>query len=145
MCPTRISSPWTWEVNPLTMNDYGRLAEAHMREFLPTAYAAIADKDSYFSSLGDEIEQQVWSLVRDIADPGTESEPFMERVGHLNMAKLMAEEKVLAEMCFLPPEKGAQPDEPETDETGAFVGGPPGWTPRPTPFDWDPELDESTD
>jgi hypothetical protein len=45
----------------------------------------------------------------------------------MNMAHLMAEEAVLAEMVYLPPEPGleSEEDEPMTDETGAFID--PGW------------------
>ncbi len=124
------------------MNDYGRMAMRHMQEFLPAQYATIEDPQSYFANLGDEVDQQVSTMQRQIAGPGSDTEPFMERVGRLNMARLMAEEKVLAEMVYLPPEREAQPDEPQTDETGAYVGGPPGWEPSPMPSQEEMDLEE---
>ena len=46
------------------------------------------------------------------------------------MARLWIEEMVLGEMVFLTPE--ADPDEPEIDESGAWIGPTPGmgeWVP----------------
>jgi hypothetical protein len=42
----------------------------------------------------------------------------------MQMSHLIAEEQVLAELVYLAPEPGA---EPETDRDGAFID--PGWTP----------------
>ncbi|MGH9121970.1 MAG: hypothetical protein ACRDYC_08490, partial [Acidimicrobiales bacterium] len=104
-----------------TMNRYGLLAKRHMQEYLPAQYATIEDPDRYFAELGEEISNQVAEVASALEGPSPADEDYMATVGRLRMARLMAEEKVLAEMAFLPPEPGSDPEEPETDETGAYV------------------------
>jgi len=84
------------------MNRYGAVAEKHYRHFLPTQYALITDPTVFFNDLGDQISDQIdemkWSLAG--ADPADET--FMNKLGRLNMAELMAREAVLAELLPAP-------------------------------------------
>jgi hypothetical protein len=109
----------------MTPNRYGELALQHMERCLPDRYRQIENPDRYFTGLGEEIADQVRELETALAGPGPQDEDWMAKVGRLNMARLMAEERVLAELVYLAPEP--EPDEPATDESGAYMGGRPGW------------------
>ncbi len=105
---------------------YGELKARHMARWQPSAYAAIpaAEREAYFLDQDDEIEQAVRNRERSLTPPKSLQETdFAEYVGQMNMAHLMAEEEVLAAMVYLPPEPGleSEMDEPEMDETGAYI------------------------
>jgi hypothetical protein len=114
----------------MQMNHYGARARDYVRDFQPARYALIEDPQRHFAELGSEIEEQVIATRAAITRPPRDDSDLMTRMGDLNMALLMAEERVMAELVFSsPPEQ--DPEEPEMDETGAYVGGPPGWEPLP--------------
>lgn len=122
-------------------NRYGRMAEEHMRRYLPSRYAAIGDPTSHFTDLGELVAQAVEETTRALleAEGPSTGQNFEERRGLANMARLRAEEAVLAEMVLLTPE--ADPDDAPRDETGAFTGADPAmgpWTPL-LPSSEDPE------
>lgn len=89
------------------MNKYGRQAMRHWQEHLPQRYRQIEDPDSFFTDLGEQMQQQVTATKRSLAgdDPGGET--FMDKLGRLNMAEVNAVEQVMREML------------PEADETPA--------------------------
>lgn len=97
------------------MNRYGRLAEAHWRRWLPSRYRELPDPSSFFTTLGQEVEEQVVTLSLEIAGDDPPGESYLDKVGRLNMATLQAEEIVLAERVLVAAEPGVDPDE----ETGA--------------------------
>lgn len=85
------------------MNKYGALAMRHWQEWLPEHYAAIDDREEFFAGLGLEISDRIASLELDLLPPEYESViDFMTRVGHRNMARLRAEEIVLADALPVP-------------------------------------------
>jgi hypothetical protein len=93
------------------MNRYGAQAQSHFQKFLPTRHAQIQDPTEFFTSLGQEMADQITELKLTLAgdDPGGET--FLEKVGRLNAAEQMARERVLAEM--LPTPENAEDDELE--------------------------------
>ena len=97
------------------MNQYGAMAERHWRRWLPERYQAIQDPDSFFSILGEETAIQIADLAVVLAGDDPPGEGYLEKVGRLNMARLQAEERVLAERVLLEPEPAADqyPDEAE--------------------------------
>lgn len=97
------------------MNRYGRLAQDHWTKWRPNQLRQIPDPEEYFTTLGEEVEQQVEELAATLAgdDPG--GEDYLEKLGRLRMARLNAESQVLAEMVLLPPEPGHP--QAETDDT----------------------------
>ena len=109
------------------MNMYGERARDFMRLHSPTRLSTIPDPQAFFTSLGEEIASQVEELEEALAGPAPPEEGYVERMGRLGMARLMAEERVLSELVYSMSE--GQEDEPAMDETGAFVGGRPGWEP----------------
>lgn len=93
------------------MNEYGRLAQRHWRRWLPTRYREIREPIKFFSSLGEEVEEQIAALSLELAGDDPPGETYLDKVGRLNMAKLQAEEMVLAEHVLLPAEPGVDPEE----------------------------------
>ena len=107
---------------------YGKLAADHMARWLPTAFAAIEDPEGYFRVLDDQAAEVIRDRERSLTPPRSLQElDFPAYAGQLQMAHLMAEEQVLAELVYLDPEPGVDPTEPETDRGGAFID--PGWRP----------------
>jgi hypothetical protein len=105
---------------------YGELAARHMARWQPSTYAAIPaeEREAYFLRLDDEVEQAVRNLELSLKPPTSLQETDHQKyVGQMNMARVMAEEEVLKAMVYLPPEPGleSEEDEPETDESGAFI------------------------
>ncbi len=107
---------------------YGNLAADHMARWLPTALAAVEDREGYFRELDDRVANTIRDREVSLTPPKRLQETdFPAFAGQVQMAHLMAEEQVLAELVYLDPEPGMDPDEPETDRDGAFID--PGWTP----------------
>lgn len=95
------------------MNKYGQLALSHWQKWRPSAYSQIPDPETFFSDLGEQIETQVQEIeAATLANQPSQSD-YLDRVGQLNMARLAAQEQVLAEMAYLPPEPGTDPSDPE--------------------------------
>lgn len=110
------------------MNQYGAMAERHWRRWLPERYRAIQDPDSFFLALGEETASQIADLAADLAGEDLPGECYLEKVGRLNMARLQAEELVLAERVLLAPEHGAEEapeetggDSPEASSVGEWI------------------------
>jgi len=124
----------TEPIAPPRPNRYGRMAREHMARYLPRQYEQVLDPTAYFSDLGEQVAHRVEELARTLGANATtsssEEESYLDHRGSMNMARLRAEELVLAEMVLLPPE--TDPDDAPRDETGAFIGPDPAmgpWTP----------------
>jgi hypothetical protein len=129
------------------MNQYGAMAERHWRRWLPERCRAIQDPGSFFSMLGEETARQIADLAADLAGDDPPGEGYLEKVGRLNMARLQAEERVLAERVLLAPEPGAEEDPEETgDSPEASSDGE--WIPlvaRPGDPRWQEIVEEEQD
>ncbi len=111
----QISSRWTScgeREKRAAMNTYGHLAMEHWREWLPTRFSQLPDPEEFFTLLGEQVSDQIQSSWSDLqrANPPSETEKadYLANVGRLNSLRQMAEERVLAEMVFLEPEKTEQ-------------------------------------
>lgn len=100
------------------MNTYAARVMSHYQQFLPDQLATIPDPEAYFSTLGQEIETQVNELTTRLAGPDQLGDGYLEKVGRLNMAKLQAEETVLAD--YLTPPEPNQDDEDDLDSDPAL-------------------------
>jgi hypothetical protein len=96
------------------MNKYGAQAMRHWQQTDPDRYAAIPDKEAFFTELGEQTEQQIETLAATIAGPDRPRESYLEKVGRLNMARFTAESDLLREMVLI-----RDPDDPEIDERPA--------------------------
>ena len=98
---------------------YSQIAQDHWRTSQPERYRALQDPQTFFGQLGEEIETQVQELAQRLAGPDEPGEEYLQKVGRLNMARLQAEEAILAELVWTSSE---EPQEPEISEpTTAWV------------------------
>jgi len=90
------------------MNRYGQQAMSHWRRWLPRRFASIPEPETFFTDLGEQVESQVIETAQRLAGDDPPGEGYMSKLGRLNMARLQAEEIVLAEMVLLPAETGVE-------------------------------------
>lgn len=95
------------------MNKYGRLAKSHWATTDPSRYASISNPTRFFEELGQQAETEIQELALRLAGPDPPREDYLSKVGRLNMARLQAEEQVLAELILI-----EAPEDPEEPETG---------------------------
>lgn len=119
---------------PPRPNPYGLLAWEHMARYLPDRFAQIPDPAAYFTDLGDQAADEIETHTPTLAGSPPPGQDYFATVGRMRMARLMAEEKVLAELVYLTPT--ADPDDAPTDSTGAYLGHDPGMSPKWAPL-WD--------
>lgn len=107
------------------MNRYGQMALERMRKFQPEVLEGIEDRDSYFSSLGEDLAQQIETLAERIAGPDRPGESYEEKLGRLREARLTAESEILRQV-------GAPL---EQEEPAAVWPREPAWTPIGAPLE----------
>ena len=96
------------------MNRYGLMAQRHWAQWLPQRYATISEPDSYFSTLGQDVAQQIEDLTLELAGDDQPGEEYLAKAGRLTAARSRAEEIVLPERVLLAPEPQTSGD-PEDD------------------------------
>ena len=96
------------------MNPYGAQARKHWQTHLPERFAQIEDPETFFTDLGEEIEQQIEQLAATLAGPDPAEETYLDKVGRLNMARLNAESQVVREMLPAPTDETADEAVTET-------------------------------
>src|SRR5260370_33654001 len=109
----------------MRMNQYGATAGRHGVRWLPERYAAIQDPDSFFSTLGEEVAQQISDLMLELAGDDPSGEDYLVKVGRLNAARNPAEEIAVRERGLLPPERGAARDPEDPTPTPPDQGRQP--------------------
>jgi len=100
------------------VNRYGLMAQRHWAQWLPQRYATISEPDSYFSTLGQEVTQQIEELTLELAGDDQPGEEYLAKAGRLTAARSRAEEIVLPQQVLLTPE-------PETSEGPEDSSQPP--------------------
>jgi hypothetical protein len=103
------------------MNQYGRLALQHWKQWLPARYAAISDPEEFFTALGEQIAAEIASTWAEMSavEGNPPGESYLDRVGRLNMIRKQAEEAVLDAMVLLPPESPASDGASSPDGSAA--------------------------
>lgn len=86
------------------MQKYGAIARDHWKRWLPKRFSEIANPETFFSELGEEIEQRVDELSQALAGDDPPGEQYLDKVGRLQMARANAESQALREMALLEPE-----------------------------------------
>lgn len=109
------------------MNQYGAMAMSHWGRYLPTRFSQIEDPVSFFSTLGEQVEEQIDQLSDQLAGIDPPGEDYLGKVGRLNAARQQAREQVLAEQVLLPAEPGSEMD--EDSEQPATEPDEQGWVP----------------
>lgn len=106
------------------MNRYGKLAWERMRTFQPEVLAGIEDPDSYFLSLGEDLERQINDLAEQIAGQAQRGETYQERLGRLREARITAESETLRHVGVPEEDEEPTPNWPGTTDW-VPVAGPP--------------------
>ncbi|MEV6404119.1 hypothetical protein AB0M58_14390 [Streptomyces bobili] len=96
----------------MVMNQHGIDAKAYWKRWLPARYAALPFPDTYFTLLGEQVEQQAGDLWDELVrrDEAPEGETHEERAGRLQLLKEEAVRAVLEDLVRLPPEPGTGTD-----------------------------------
>lgn len=79
------------------MNKYAAQAQRYWEAHRPAEYAQMADRDQFFTRLGEQISYQVAELARELEGNPRAGESYVAKVGRLSNAKQAAEEQVLRE------------------------------------------------
>jgi len=110
--PRRRRPMSTTGPEPASPNRYAQIARRHYEMHLPGRLAAIPEeeRDSFFSTLGEQIADLVESYELALRGPDPADEEFMARLGRFQMARLQAEERARAELLPTP--------DPEEDDPG---------------------------
>jgi hypothetical protein len=98
--------------------DFTAQVRERYERWLPERLAEIpeSERDSFYSTLAEEIAERVQNLELALRGPDPEDEPFMRRFGRFNMARLQAIEMALAELLPAPePEEDPEDLLPITD------------------------------
>lgn len=82
------------------MNIYGTQAKEYWRQFRPNAYAAITDPQGFFSTLGQQIADEVDLLTAHLAGPDVTGEGFFGKLSRLTSAKFRAEEIAMSQSVY---------------------------------------------
>jgi hypothetical protein len=112
------------------VNRYGEMARSHWAKWLPQAYAAIPEPDSFFSAIGQEAARQVDELASQLAGDSQPGQGYLERAGRLTAARSQAEEVILPQRVLPPPEAPEDEDQDSQPAAGrpAVIGpGHPMW------------------
>jgi len=91
--------------------DFTAQVRERYERWLPERLAEIpeSERDSFYSTLAEEIAERVQRLELALRGLDPEDEPFMKRVGRFNMARLQAIEMALAELLPAPePQEGPE-------------------------------------
>lgn len=109
------------------MNQYGAMALRHWRAWLPTRFAQIGDPQEFFSTLGEQVANQIDETSRALAGPDLTDEDYLGKVGRLAVARKQAEEIVLAELVLLEPETGGGGSVADRDSLAELLADLPDW------------------
>ena len=94
------------------MNTHGQHAMETMQNHDPKSFSEIQNPEAYFSTLGTQIQEQIWTVTETLLPQRKEGQTPMEFIGLSNMAKVRARELVYQEMIYasLPPEEDDSED-----------------------------------
>lgn len=108
---------------------YGEMARKHWAKWRPNELSQIPDPETFFFSLGQEVESQIEVLAAALAgdDPG--GEDYLEKVGRLRMARFTAEGQILREMVLLAAEPGHPQYDPQDEDDRSIMPAATPWLP----------------
>ena len=110
-----VMSNETTGLEALSLDFTAQVRERYER-WLPERLAEIpeSERDSFYSTLAEEIAERVQNLELALRGPDPKDEPFMKRLGRFNMARLQAIEMALAELLPAPEPKEGPEDEDDS-------------------------------
>lgn len=86
------------------MNRYGQMAWDHWRQWRPRMLSGIEDPQTFFSTLGQQAEQEIDELAHQIAGPDRPGETTLQKTARLREARISAESDLLPLRITLPAE-----------------------------------------
>lgn len=95
------------------MNHYGRMAMEYTRTHRPRAFSSIADPARHFGELGEQIQAAVTAARDEILGRQRTGESIEEFRTRAHQTLRTAEEIVLTDLVWLPPEPTAETQEPD--------------------------------
>lgn len=96
------------------MNRFGRMALELWQELAPESLKDLPDREEFFSALGEEAEEAWIQRSLQLAGPDVPGEPWLEKVGRMENARLRAEEMIRHELLTPPtPEQVEEEDDPD--------------------------------
>jgi hypothetical protein len=107
------------------MNRYGLMAQRHWARWLPQRYATIQDRDSFFSTLGQETARQIDELAGQLAGDDQPGEGYLAKAGRLTTARSQAEEIILPQQVLPVPEPETSQDPEQEEDLPAGSGDRP--------------------
>lgn len=97
----------------MDVNHYGRMAMNHCRTQRPFAFATIQEPIRHFTALGEQVQTAVTAARDEILGKQQAGETLDAYQSRSHQAIRMAEEVVLADLVWLPPEPTATEPEPD--------------------------------
>ena len=83
------------------MNKYGKMARTHWEATAPSRVAELSNPESFFESMGLEIQAQVTNLAPMLAGSDRQGETFLQKVARLTAARRQAEEVVMSQLAWI--------------------------------------------
>lgn len=82
------------------MNHYGHGAQQWWQDHAPSRYLQLDDPEGFFTSLGEQIAEQVETISTALEATLEKALPYMQRVGQLRAIKNQAEEAAMTELVW---------------------------------------------
>ena len=86
------------------MNQYGAMAMKHWAEFLPLRFRDLTDPERFFTTLGQQVEEEIAQREMELRHRITPTEDFLRTARAYSTCHLEAEQQVLREMVYVEPE-----------------------------------------
>lgn len=89
------------------MNEYGQQVMRHWQTWLPSRYQQLENPQEFFTSAGQQIEQEIVRMSEEQEAAQRESlneMDYLARVGRMNAIRSSARELAMAEWLLAPPE-----------------------------------------
>ena len=104
------------------MNRYGQMAWDHWRKWRPRMLSGIEDPQTFFSTLGQQTEQEIDELARQIAGPDRPGETTLQKTARLREARISAESDLLPLRITLPSEnENTAEDQGQGNRLGQWI------------------------
>jgi hypothetical protein len=81
----------------VSVNRYGVIAQRHWARWLPRQYAAISDREMFFTALGEEVARQIDDLADELVGEIRQGDSYLAHAGRLFAAHAIAEELILSQ------------------------------------------------
>ena len=108
--------------SPTPLNRYGQMAWDHWRKWRPRMLAGIEDPQTFFSTLGQQTEQEIDELAHQIAGPDRPGETTLQKTARLREARISAESDLLPLRITLPSEnEDSAEDQGQGNRLGQWV------------------------